>query len=135
MNFGQLAVKALIVIVVLFFLSLAGAITFPALAVLTGTSGAGLASLLLFLLAMLLLAITGYLLGRGIRTVKKPVEALILTYAGAFLMGGVLTLYTLLNVPYTARVNLNWLGASWYSPWLTVLIIGSPIMLAFLVGE
>jgi hypothetical protein len=135
MNFGSVMVKALVVLVLLFFLSLAGAITFPLLTVVTGGAGAGLSSILLFLLAIVLLSLVGNLIARGIRSVKKSVEALILAFVGSFFMGAVLTIFALLNIPYTVRVNLAWTGNSWYSPILTLFFIGIPLMLAFLVGE
>ncbi|HEY5003618.1 MAG TPA: hypothetical protein VII61_10725 [Ktedonobacteraceae bacterium] len=135
MNFGSVMVKALVVLVLLFLLSLAGAITFPLLTVITGGAGAGLSSILLFLLAILLLSLVGNLIARGIRSVKKSVEALVLAFVGSFFMGAVLTIFALLNIPYTVRVNLAWTGNSWYSPILTLLFIGIPLMLAFLVGE
>jgi hypothetical protein len=135
MNFGSVIIKALIVLVLLFLLSLAGAITFPLLTVVTGGAGAGLSSILLFLLAILLLSLVGNLIARGIRSVKKSVEALILAFVGSFFMGAVLTIFALLNIPYTVRVNLAWTGNSWYSPILTLFFIGIPLMLAFLVGE
>jgi hypothetical protein len=135
MNFGSVMVKALVVLVLLFLLSLAGAITFPLLTVVTGGAGAGLSSILLFLLAILLLSLVGNLIARGIRSVKKSVEALVLAFVGSFFMGAVLTIFALLNIPYTVRVNLAWTGNSWYSPILTLLFIGIPLMLAFLVGE
>lgn len=131
MNFGSVALKAVIVLVLLFLLSLAGALTFPALSVITGNSGAGLAGLLYLILAMLVLSVVGNLLGRGIRTVKKPLDGLILTFVGAFFMGAILAIFAVLNIPYTARLNFNWLGTSWYSPLLTLLFIGTPLMLVF----
>ena len=135
MNFGSVMVKALVVLVLLFLLSLAGAITFPLLTVVTGGAGAGLSSILLFLLAIVLLSLVGNLIARGIRSVKKSVEALVLAFVGSFFMGAVLTIFALLNIPYTVRVNLAWTGNGWYSPILTLLFIGVPLMLAFLVGE
>jgi hypothetical protein len=135
MNFGSVMVKALVVLVLLFFLSLAGAITFPLLTVITGGAGAGLSSILLFLLAIVLLSLVGNLIARGIRSVKKSVEALVLAFVGSFFMGAVLTIFALLNIPYTVRVNLAWTGNSWYSPILTLFFIGIPLMLAFLVGD
>jgi hypothetical protein len=135
MNFGSVMVKALVVLVLLFLLSLAGAITFPLLTVVTGGAGAGLSSILLFLLAIVLLSLVGNLIARGIRSVKKSTEALILTFVGSFFMGAVLTIFALLNIPYTVRVNLAWTGNSWYSPILTLFFIGIPLMLAFLVGD
>jgi hypothetical protein len=105
------------------------------LTVVTGGAGAGLSSILLFLLAIVLLSLVGNLIARGIRSVKKSTEALILTFVGSFFMGAVLTIFALLNIPYTVRVNLAWTGNSWYSPILTLFFIGIPLMLAFLVGD
>ncbi|QBD78914.1 hypothetical protein EPA93_24195 [Ktedonosporobacter rubrisoli] len=135
MNFGLLAIKSLVILALLFLLSLAGAVTFPVLAVVTGTSAVGLVNLISLLVAVFILSILGNLLGRGIKGLKKPIEALILTYLGAFFMGGILSLFTYLNVPYAAHINLGWLGTNWYSSWLTMLLIGTTIMVVFLVGE
>ncbi|MDQ2884609.1 MAG: hypothetical protein M3Y39_00820 [Chloroflexota bacterium] len=135
MNFGSVVVKAVVILVLLFLLSLAGAITFPVLAVITSGTGAGITSILLFLLAILLLSLVGNLIARGIRSVKKSVEAIILVFVGAFFMGAILAVFALLNIPYTVRVNLAWLGTSWYSPILTLLLIGLPLMVVFLVGD
>jgi hypothetical protein len=135
MNFGSLAIKTLVLLLILFLLSLAGAITFPSLSAITGSTGAGLTTLLFLFVTTLVLSVIGYLLGRGIRTVKKPFEAFILTYVGSFFMGAGLALFAILNIPFTPRVNLAWLGTSWYSPILALLFIGTSIMLVFLVGE
>ncbi|QBD78916.1 hypothetical protein EPA93_24205 [Ktedonosporobacter rubrisoli] len=135
MNFGQLAIRSVFILVLLFVLSLAGAITFPVLAISTTTTGLGIVNILSLIITMIVLAVIGYLLGRGIRSIKKPLESLILTYVSSFILGGVLALFTYLNVPYAARINLTWLGASWYSPWLAVFLIGTTIMIVFLVGE
>lgn len=135
MNFGSLAVKALLVIVLLFLLSLAGAIIFPDLAALTSSTGSGIIGLLLLIAAILVLAVIGSLLGRGIRSIKKPVEVLLLSFVGAFFMGAALALFAVLNIPFAIRVNLSWLGTSWYSPLLALLFIGTPLMLIFLVAE
>ena len=135
MNFGSVVVKALVVLLLLFLLSLAGAITFPLLSVVTNGAGAGLSSILLFLLAILLLSLVGNLIARGIKSVKKSGEGLLLAFVGSFFMGAVLTIFALLNIPYTVRVNLAWSGTSWYSPILTLLFIGIPLMLVFLVGD
>src|SRR2546423_477689 len=105
MNFGSLALKAVVIIVLLFLLSLAGAITFPVLSVITGGTGAGLASLLFLLLAMIVLSIIGNLIGRGIRSVKKPMEALVLTFVGAFFMGAALAIFLILKIPFTPNIN------------------------------
>ncbi len=135
MNFGSVVVKALIILLLLFLLSLAGAITFPVLAVITSGTSAGISSILLFLLAMILISLVGNLLARGIKGVKKNVEAIILVFVGSFFMGAILAVFALLNIPYTVRVNLNWLGTSWYSPILALLFIGIPLLIVFLVGE
>ncbi len=131
MNFGSIALKSLIILVILFLLSLAGALTFPAVSIITGNSGAGFASLLYLILAMFILSVIGNLLGRGIRSVKKPLDGVILTFVGAFFMGAALAIFAVLNIPYTARLNLNWVGTSWYSPLLSLLFIGAPLMLVF----
>jgi hypothetical protein len=135
MNFGSVVVKAVVILVVLFLLSLAGAITFPVLAVITSGTGAGISSILLFLVAILLLSLVGNLIARGIKSVKRSVEAILLVFVGAFFMGAILAVFALLNIPYTVRVNLAWLGTNWYSPLLSLLLIGLPLMVVFLVGD
>ncbi|GCF07253.1 hypothetical protein [Dictyobacter arantiisoli] len=135
MNFGSLAIKTLVVIILLFLLSLAGAITFPNLVAATNNAGAGLTGLLLLIAAILVLAVIGSLLGRGIRSLKKPFEVLLLSFVGAFFMGAALALFEVLRVPNAIIVNLNWLGAFWYSPLLALLFIGTPLMLIFLVAD
>ena len=126
MNFGSVMVKALMVLVLLFLLSLAGAITFPLLTVVTGGAGAGLSSILLFLLAIVLLSLVGNLIARGIQSVKKSAEALIWRLL-VFLHGSYPYNIRILNIPLPVRVNLAWTGNSWYSPILTLLFIGIPL--------
>ena len=135
MNFGSLAIKSLVVICLLFLLSLANAITFPNLAVVVGSAGTGITSLFLLLAAILVLSVIGNLLGRGIRSLKKPFEILTLSFVGAFFMGAALALFAVLNIPYAIHVNTGWLGTYWYSPLLTLLFIGTPLMLVFLVAD
>jgi len=135
MNFGSLAIKAVVVILLLFLLSLANAVTFPNLAAVANNAGTGLTSILLFLAAILVLSIIGSLLGRGIRSLKKPFEVLILAFIGSFFLGGALALFEVLNVPNAIHVNLNWVGTNWYSPLLALLFIGAPLMLVFMVGD
>ncbi|BCL83431.1 hypothetical protein ccbrp13_58960 [Ktedonobacteria bacterium brp13] len=135
MNFGSLAIKAVVVILLLFLLSLANAITFPNLAAVANNAGTGLTSILLFLAAILVLSIVGSLLGRGIRSLKKPFEVLILAFIGSFFLGGALALFEVLNVPNAIHVNLNWVGTNWYSPLLALLFIGAPLMLVFMIGD
>ena len=134
MNFGGLALKSLVIIAILFLLSLANAVTFPLVTALSN-GGTAITSLLFLILAVLVLSIIGNLLGRGIRSVKKPMEALVLAFVGSFFMGAALTLFAILNVPYTAQINLRWLGTSWYSPILALLFVGAPLMLVFMVAE
>lgn len=135
MNFGTIVTKTLVALLVLFFLSLTGALTFPVFSAVTSGTATGFTSILLFLLAIVLLAIVGSLLARGIRSVKKSVEALAMGFVGAFAMGGILAIFAQLNVPYTVRVNLYWTGTSWYSSLLSLLFIGIPLMFVFLIGD
>ncbi len=135
MNFGAIALKSLVIIALLFLLSLAGAVSFPATTILTNGGGVAITSLLLLILAIIILSVIGNLLGRGIRTVKKPMEALVLAFVGSFFMGAALALFTVLKIPYTATINLGWLGTNWYSPLLSLLFVGAPLMLVFMVAE
>ena len=135
MNVGSLIIRTLVVIAVLFLLYLAGALTFPALSVGTNETNAGLTGLLFFLLAIVLLAVVGTLLARGIRSVKRSGEAILMGFVGALFMGGILVIFAQLNVPYTVRVNSTWTGTSWYSSFLSLLFIGIPLMFVFLIGE
>jgi hypothetical protein len=135
MNFGAIALKSLVIIAILFLLSLAGAVTFPAAAIFSNGGGVALTGLLFLILAIIILSVIGNLLGRGIRTVKKPIEALVLAFIGSFFMGAALALFAILKIPYTASVNLVWLGTNWYSPFLALLFIGAPLMLVFMVAE
>ena len=135
MNFGVIAIKALVIIVLLFLLSLVGAVTFPSLATITGSTGTGLSTLLFLILAILILSVVGNLIGRGIRSVKRPLEALFLAFVGAFFLGAALALFAVLKVPNSVSINLYWLGAIWYDQLLTLLFIGAPLMLVFMVAE
>lgn len=135
MNVGSLLIRTLVALVVLFLLYLAGALTFPALSAGTNETSVGLTSLLLFLLAILLLAVVGTLLARGIRSVKRSGEALLMGFVGSLFMGGILIIFAQLNVPYTVRVNSAWTGTNWYSSFLSLLFIGIPLMFVFLIGE
>ncbi len=134
MNFGSIALKALVIVVILFLLSLTGAIAFPLAAIVSGAAGS-LTSILFILLAMFVLSLIGNLIGKGIRTVKKPFESLFLSFVGSFFMGAALALFAVLNTPYAPHVNLTWVGTAWYSPLLALLFMGAPLMIIFLVGE
>ncbi|SRR6266567_8760930 len=135
MKLNSLLLKTVAVILLLFLLSLAGAITFPGFSTVASSTGTGLSGLLLFLGLMIILSIIGNLLGAGIRTIKKPLEALIIAFVGSFFMGAILIIFTVLNLPGTVRVNLAWLGTSWYSAFLAFLFIGAPLMLVFIVVD
>jgi hypothetical protein len=135
MNFGSIMIKTLVVLVVLFLLSLTGALTFPIVNALSNGTSSGLTSIVLFIVAILLLSIIGYLLAKGIKSVKNSGEGILLGFIGALAMGGILAIFTQLNIPYTITVNLAWLGTSWYSPFLTILFIGLPLMFVFLIGD
>ncbi len=137
MNFGSLPLKALVVVALLFLLSLAGAIRFPALTS-VASGGLGIVGILFLIISMIILSIIGNLIGKGIRSVKKPPEVLFLSFVGAFFMGAILALFAILNIPSVpniATVNLSWLGTAWYSPLLALLFIGTPLILVFLVTD
>ena len=133
MNFGSVAIKALAVLATLYLLSLAGAITFSLLTVTTVGTVGGILGILLFLVAIFLLTLIGNLIAKGIKSVKITAQALLLTFVGAFSIGAILAAFVPLNIPYIIRVNFNWLGTSWYSPYLSLLFIGMPLMLIFFV--
>lgn len=135
MNFGSLALKALVITILLFLLSLAGAVTFPIATIIANGAGATLSSVLLIILTLFVLSIIGHLIGRGVRSVKKPAEALFLSFVGSFSMGGALSLFAIVHTPYAPQLQLNWLGATWYDPLLALLFVGAPLMLVFLVAE
>ena len=135
MNFASILTKTLVVLIVLFLLSLTRALTFPILTAITNGTSSGISSILVFLLAIILLSIIGNLLARGITSGKKSGEGLLLGFVGAIAMGGILTILAQLNVPYTVTVNLAWAGTNWYSPFLSILFIGIPLMFVFLIGD
>ncbi len=135
MNFASILIKTLVVLIVLFLLSLMGALTFPILAAITNGTGSGVSSILIFLLAIILLSIIGNLLAKGIKSVKNSGEGLLLGFVGALALGGILTILAQLKVPYTVTVNLAWAGTSWYSAFLSILFIGIPLMFVFLIGD
>ena len=131
MDMPKMLFSVIVVFLLLFVFSLVGAITFPALPSANSGITTYLSDFLFLLLPVIVLTLIAFFLGTGIRSIKKPLPALGLAYVSAFFIGGVLALLTLLNFPYSAHVNFGWLGSSWYSPWLALFLIGSPIMLAF----
>ena len=133
MNMPRMLLSVVVVFLLLFVFSLVGALTFPALPSANSGVTTYLGDFLLLFLPVILLTLIAFFLGTGIRSVKKSIQALGLAYVSALVIGGILALLTQFNFPYSAHVNFTWLGSSWYSPWLTLFLIGSPIMLAFVV--
>ena len=130
---ANILVSVVMVFLLLLIFSLVGALAFPALPSTNSTMEAYLLQFLFLLLPVVILTLIAFFLGTGIRSIKNPLQALGLAYVSALVIGGVLALLTEFNFPYSAHVNFGWLGSSWYSPWLTLFLIGSPIMLAFVV--
>ena len=132
MNFVKWIIRVVFVFLILYILSLAGAISFPSF---SGDSiiKTDTIELAFLLLSIIVLTIIAYLLGRGIRSMKGSLEAAAFAYISALIVGGVLALLTLFNFPYAVHVNLSWLGSSWYEPWIIALLIGAPIMLIFVI--
>jgi hypothetical protein len=135
MNIGQVAIKTVVIIVILFLLSLAGAITFPVATAVAGVAGVGIINFILLLFGVFILALVGNTIGKGIRGYKVPLLAIVLVYACSFAIGGLITVLGLLNVPYAPTINITWLGTTLVSRMLTILLIGTAIMVVFLVGE
>lgn len=135
MNFGTVLVKALVILILLYLLSLAGAITFPLFAIISGSVATGFLSFLFLLLAVFVLAFIGSAIGKGIRSYKSPLLALFMAYASAFAIGGLILLLGTLTIPNAPTININWLGTTLISHVLTVLLIGTSIMIAFLVAD
>ena len=128
----QFLINVVIVFFLLLIFSLLGAIVFPTLPTTATAVGAFGSELVLLILPVIIMALVGYFLGRGIRSIKSPWEAMGLTYISAFLLGGVLGLLTVLNFSYSAHVKFDWLGGAWYGSLFTIFLIGAPITLAFL---
>jgi len=135
MNAGKALVNIIIVFLLLLIFSLVGAITIPSLPGANSSVDTYVVGFLLILLPVIVLSIIAFFLGNGVRSLgpKFRFQALGLTYASALIIGGVLALFTLFNFPYSAHVNFTWLGHAWYSPWLTLFLIGAPIIMAFIV--
>jgi len=129
---ARLLTNVLVVIVVLLLFSFIGAVIFPALPSTSASVSTYANDFLLLLFPGIIMALVGHVLSRGIRGIKNSLEALGLTFASAFIIGGVLALFSLLNFAYSARINFAWLGSTWYAPLFTIFLVGAPIMLAFL---
>lgn len=135
MNIGTVLVKALVILILLYLLSLAGAIIFPLFAIISGSVTTGFLSFLFLLLAIFVFAFIGSAIGKGIRSYKSPLLSLFMAYVSAFAIGGLILLLGTLTIPNAPTINMTWLGTSLISRVLTVLLIGASIMIAFLVAE
>jgi hypothetical protein len=126
-------IGSLFVLFVFLIFELIGALTFPVALTLNGNLLATGQDLLVISVQVLLTSALGFFLGKMIHGIKLPTQGMILACISPFLIGGVTALFPVLNFAYSAHVNLYWLGGNWYSPWITMFLIGSPIMMIFLV--
>ena len=134
MNMPKAIANVVIVFLLLIVFSLVGAIKSPGLPSAGSAIDTYFLDIVLLLVPVILLSLIAFFLGSGIRSIKNNrFQALGLAYVSALIVGGVLALFTLFNFPYSAQVNLAWLGNTWYGPWLTIFLIGAPIILAFIV--
>ena len=133
MNVGKAVVNVLIVFVVLVVFSYVGAIQLSPLPGTSSTIDTYVLDFILLLLPVVILSAVAFFLGNGIRSLKNRFQALGLAYVSALVIGGIIALFTLFKFPYSAHVNFTWLGSAWYGPWLTLFLIGAPIILAFVV--
>jgi hypothetical protein len=129
---GRFLIDSVFVLAILLLFSVIGAITFPNAASVSGSLAAYGQDLLLFIVPALLMTTVGYFLGLGIRGIKAPLGGMGLGLISSLIVGSVLALLTTLNFAYSAHLNFTWLGGSWYAPWVTMFLIGSPIMVVFL---
>ena len=133
MNVGKAVVNVLIVFVVLIVFSYVGAIQLSPLPGTSSTIDTYVLDFILLLLPVVILSAVAFFLGNGIRSLKNRFQALGLAYVSALVIGGIIALFTLFKFTYSAHVNFTWLGSAWYGPWLTLFLIGAPIILAFVV--
>ncbi len=129
----KLLTNIVIVLVVLILFSFLGAVSFPGLPAINSSVDTFVRAFLLLLIPGIIMGVMGHFLGKGIRGIKNSFEALGLTYVGAFLLGAILALLSLLRFAYSVHVNFNWIGTTWYAQVFTIFIIGASMMLAFLV--
>lgn len=129
----KLIVSGVFVLVILLLFSFIGAVTFPTAVSTSGNIGAYGQDLLSLIVPAVSMSLMGYLLGKGIRGIKGGLEGIGLAYISTFIVGSVLALFTLLNFPYSVHLNFTWLGTSLYAPWISIFLIGAPVLLAFLV--
>ena len=133
MDFAKWAIQLAFVFFVLIIFALVGALTFPGLTSVTGVLLTAPVNLLFLIVSVIILAVIAYSLGRGIKSIKSSFESILLSLTSALVIGGLLALLTVFKFPYSVHLNLAWLGTAWYDPWITVFLIGAPIMLAFVV--
>lgn len=133
MDFKRWALQLVFVFVILIVLAAGGALTFPGLSSVTGVFVTAPVNLIFLVLSMIMLTLIAFVLGRGVKTIKSTFESTLLALASSLIVGGLLALLTVFNFPYSVHVNLTWLGTSWYDPWIAIFLIGSPIMMAFVV--
>ena len=133
MDLGKWAIQLAFVFFILIIFALVGALTFPGLTSVTAVFLTAPINLLFLVLSIIILAVIAYSLGRGVKSIKSTYEAILLALTSALIIGGLLALLTVFKFPYSVHVNLAWLGTAWYDPWITVFLIGAPIMLAFVV--
>ncbi len=130
---GKAIVNIIIVFVVLVIFSYVGAIQLSPFPATKSSIDTYVLDFIYLLLPVVILSLVAFFLGNGIKSLKNRFQALGLTYVSALVIGGVIALFTLFKFPYSAHVNFAWLGTTWYSPWLTLFLIGAPIILAFIV--
>ena len=128
MKFGKLLFQSAAVFFFIVFFSLVGAIT-PQV-----TNVRDILSVpsytIIFLITVIVVMMIGTVLGMGVKGIKSS-GSLLMAYISALILGGMLALFTFLNLPYTVHVHLNWLGNAWYDPWLVIFFIGTPLILIF----
>ncbi|HEX6484075.1 MAG TPA: hypothetical protein VF043_34955 [Ktedonobacteraceae bacterium] len=133
MNLGKWAIQVGFVFFLLIILAIVNALTFPGLTSITGVFVTAPVNLFFLILSVIVLTLIAYSLGRGIKNIKSPFEAILLSLTSALVVGGLLALLSLLKFPYSVQLNLNWLGTAWYDAWIAIFLVGAPIMLAFVV--
>jgi|SRR5258708_33453448 hypothetical protein len=133
MNLGKWAIQVGFVFFILIIFAVVNALTFPGLTSIGGIFVTPPANLLFLILSVIVLTLIAYSLGRGIKNIKSPFEAILLSLTSALVVGGLLALLSLLKFPYSVQLNLAWLGTAWYDSWIAIFLVGAPIMLAFVV--
>lgn len=133
MDLGKWALQSAFVLFILVVLAIAGALTFPGITSIGGAANSPPGNLLYLILSIILLTLVAFALGRGIKNIKSTFESILLAFVSSIVVGGVLALLAVFKFPYSVQINLTWLGTQWYDPWITVFLVGAPIMLAFVV--